>query len=244
MESPRAQQRISALRYFALVSSICLAFLFSPSPLASVAFNVKEIPDLVSKIKMLYGDSAYRRANDWIELVDTSRNQDLNTQINLVNDFFNEMTFIDDAKLWGKDDYWASLAEFIGAGGGDCEDFTLAKFYTLVFLGVDPNQLQMTYVNAIEYQEAHMVLTYQETPNNEPLILDNIEKRVLPASQRTDLEPIYAFSVEEIWLTKQLGQGQLIGKATKIKPWVRVMESTRALKMATPVLNLDKAPIQ
>ncbi|WP_117232536.1 transglutaminase-like cysteine peptidase [Vibrio maerlii] len=215
--------------------------LLSLSPNARVLFASNDIPAIVSKIELLYGNKAHRRAFDWVELVKELRDEDLETKIEGVNDFFNQLTFINDAELWGKDDYWASMAEFIGAGGGDCEDFTLAKFYTLVFLGVDPSQLQMTYVNALEYQEAHMVLAYQASPSDEPLILDNIDKRLLPASKRTDLEPIYAFDVKEIWLMKQMGQGQSIGKATTIKPWVRVIESSRNLEMALPIINLDKA---
>ncbi|MGF1753491.1 transglutaminase-like cysteine peptidase [Vibrio makurazakiensis] len=217
--------------------------LLSPErPLASpLSFGQADIPAIVSKIKLLYGNSAQSRAFEWLELVKEYRDEDLQTQMKHVNNFFNQLVFIDDIKLWGKDDYWASIAEFIGAGGGDCEDFTLAKFYTLVFMGVDPNKLQMTYVNVVTVQQAHMVLAYQASPNHEPIILDNINKQLLPASQRTDLEPIYAFNAEELWLTKQIGQGQLIGKATTIKPWVRVMESTQKLDMATPIINLDKA---
>ena len=232
-------------RNLAKLSASALAFgsiLFaSVAPNASVLFTQNDIPAIVSKIELLYGNKAHRRASDWLTLVEDLHDEDLETKIESVNDFFNQLTFINDAELWGKDDYWASMAEFIGAGGGDCEDFTLAKFYTLVFLGVDPSQLQMTYVNAVEYQEAHMVLAYQASPHDEPLILDNIDKRLLPASKRTDLEPIYAFDVNEIWLTKQIGQGQLIGKATTIKPWVRVMKSSRDLEMAIPIIDLDKA---
>lgn len=208
---------------------------------ASPHFSEEDIPAIVSKIETVYGNQAKIRAIEWLTLVKNHQNSDIPTQMDKVNNFFNQLVFVDDLKLWGMDDYWASMAEFIGAGGGDCEDFTLAKFYTLVFLGVPANKLKMIYVNAITYQEAHMVLAYQESPSHEPIVLDNINKQILNASQRTDLEPIYAFNADELWSTKKIGQGQVVGKATTIKPWVRVMESTQELNMAIPIINLDKA---
>ena len=39
-----------------------------------------------------------------------------------------------------------------------------------------------------------MILSYFETPSSEPLILDSIRKIIFPASQRTDLKPIYNFN--------------------------------------------------
>lgn len=215
--------------------------LFPSMPNASNAhFSKDDIPAIVSKIETVYGNRAKSRAIQWLTLVDTHKSSDIETQIQEVNNFFNQLEFIDDLNLWGIDDYWTSVAEFIGAGGGDCEDFTLAKFYTLVFLGVPAQKLQMIYVNAITYQEAHMVLAYQESPSHEPVVLDNIDKQIKRASQRTDLEPIYAFNADELWSTKKFGQGQLVGKATTIKPWVRVMQSTQELNMAIPIINLDK----
>jgi hypothetical protein len=39
-----------------------------------------------------------------------------------------------------------------------------------------------------------MVLTYFKTPRSEPLVLDNLNLRVFPASKRKDLIPVYNFS--------------------------------------------------
>ena len=48
-----------------------------------------------------------------------------------------------------------------------------------------------------------MVLTYFATPKAEPLILDNYNKRVFPASKRKDLTPIYNFNGEVLADKKQ-----------------------------------------
>ena len=52
----------------------------------------------------------------------------------------------------------------------------------------------LSYVRIDGSTNAHMVLTYFETPNSEPLVLDSIRKIIFPASKRTDLKPIYNFN--------------------------------------------------
>ena len=112
------------------------------------------------------------------------------------------MHFIDDIKLWGDKNYWATPVEFIGANGGDCEDYSIGKYFSLTSLGMDTSKLRITYVKALEYDLAHMVLAYYETPSSEPLILDNINKTILPASERSDLLPVYSFNGDGLWLAK------------------------------------------
>jgi hypothetical protein len=36
-------------------------------------------------------------------------------------------------------------------------------------------------------------------PDAEPLLLDNIDPRLMPASQRPDLSPVYSFNDAGIW---------------------------------------------
>ncbi|MEZ8914125.1 transglutaminase-like cysteine peptidase [Vibrio lentus] len=231
-----------------IILSIVMLCTLALKPAMSLHFSKSDIPVLVDKIKQHFGEKAHRRALDWITLVKESKDLPSGQQIVRVNDFFNQLRFIPDEKLWGQRDYWASIAEFIGAGGGDCEDFTLAKFYTLVYLGVAPKDMKLVYVNAVNYQEAHMVLAYfgsntqggTTRKTQEPLILDNLDKTIKKASQRPDLEPIYSFDTEEIWLTKQIGQGNRIGNATTIKPWVQVIKNTTEMKINTPILQLDE----
>jgi predicted transglutaminase-like cysteine proteinase len=91
-------------------------------------------------------------------------------------------------------DYWATLYEFVGKGMGDCEDYTIAKYYILKELGVDPKRLKFTYViyrNRRGKRISHMVLAYLTVPRpktkKDILILDNNNRLVLPASKRKDL---------------------------------------------------------
>ena len=118
------------------------------------------------------------------------------------NDFFNAVPWLTDLEHWGKEDYWATPMETLASNGGDCEDFSIGKYFSLRLTGVDEGKLRLTYVKSLTYNQAHMVLAYYDSPEAEPLILDNINKSILPASQRQDLLPIYGFNAEGLWLAK------------------------------------------
>ncbi|MDD5400624.1 MAG: transglutaminase-like cysteine peptidase [Sulfurimonas sp.] len=115
-------------------------------------------------------------------------------KLEAVNNFFNEVRYASDMKVYGKKDYWATPWEFLGNDMGDCEDYVISKYFALKYLGVDYKKLFFTYVHSTKFDEPHMVLTYFETPKSEPLILDNYNRKIFPASQRKDLTPIYNFN--------------------------------------------------
>jgi len=120
-----------------------------------------------------------------------------------VNDFYNEVQYASDTKVYEKNDYWATPLEFLGHDKGDCEDYVIAKYFALRYLGIPAEKLFFTYVKSTKFQEAHMVLTYFQTPRSEPLILDNNNRKIFPASQRQDLIPIYNFNGESLINSKQ-----------------------------------------
>jgi predicted transglutaminase-like cysteine proteinase len=133
----------------------------------------------------------------------------------------NQTPFISDREHWGKEDYWATPIEFLSTNGGDCEDFSIAKYFTLRALGVPDDKLRITYVKELViYNEAHMVLAYFPTPDSEPLVLDNIRKTIQSASSRSDLLPVYSFNGSGLWLAKeQTGRAQSVGGSDRIGHW-------------------------
>ncbi len=124
-----------------------------------------------------------------------------------VNDHFNTLTFVDDQTHWGQADYWATPLEFVASGGGDCEDFAIAKYFTLRVLGIEAAQLRLTYAKAVTLNQAHMVLTYLPSPAAMPLVLDNLNPEVLPGDARPDLVPVYSFNGEGLWRARAFDQG-------------------------------------
>lgn len=119
-----------------------------------------------------------------------------------VNQFFNErISFQEDVENWGQVDYWASPMESLARGAGDCEDYAIAKYVTLISLGVPHRKLRLVYVKAQLNGTVvpHMVLAYYESPRAEPLVADNLQPDVRPASARTDLAPVFSFNAEQFW---------------------------------------------
>jgi len=115
-------------------------------------------------------------------------------KLNAVNTWVNYIKYASDKKVYGVSDYWATLYEFVGKNKGDCEDYTIAKYYILKSLGVDPKKMKFAYViykNRSGKNISHMVLAYLKVPQpktkDDVLILDNNNRRVLPASKRPDL---------------------------------------------------------
>jgi predicted transglutaminase-like cysteine proteinase len=137
-----------------------------------------------------------RLFNDWKALMTLSRKGLDSQNLKLVNDFFNQhIRFATDVQVWGKNDYWATPMQTISMRQGDCEDFAIAKYFSLSSLGVSEDKLRLMYVLATinqKYQQAHMVLAYYPSLNAEPLILDNLNHEILPATERPDLKPIYS----------------------------------------------------
>jgi predicted transglutaminase-like cysteine proteinase len=166
-----------------------------------------------------YGPEAAERVKDLQALINDDDSAQDTDKLEKVNNFFNQYDFIDDIEHWGKSDYWATPIEFLATRGGDCEDFTLAKYFTLRALGIPDSKLFLTYVKAIRLNQAHMVLTYYSSPVAEPLILDNLNTNILAASRRTDLLPVYTFNGDGLWLAKQRGKGKFVGDSNRMKRW-------------------------
>ena len=118
---------------------------------------------ILSYVEKEYGPVARNRLVSWDDLIQQNRDKSTQEKLDKVNDFFNQVRFISDDLHWKQKDYWATPVEFLSTNGGDCEDFTLAKYFTLRELGIPDKKLRMTYVKAIKLNQAHMVLSYFET---------------------------------------------------------------------------------
>ena len=142
------------------------------------------------------------------------------------NDFFNRcIAFDDDVTIWGQSDYWATPLETIGKGRADCEDFSIAKYYSLLEMGIPVTKLRLVYVKAQlnGIQQAHMVLAYYASPSAEPLVLDNLITDIRPASRRTDLSPIFSFNSAGLWQ----GTGNQSSKSN-LSRWQDLLQRARA----------------
>jgi predicted transglutaminase-like cysteine proteinase len=146
-----------------------------------------------------------------------------------VNRFFNQrILFRDDTEVWGQVDYWASPLETLDKGQGDCEDFAIAKYFSLLAIGVPMPRLRLVYVRAqlADTVQAHMVLAYYSAPTAEPVILDNLVPDVLPASRRPDLSPVFSFNSEGLW--QGVGSQAAGDPSSRLSRWRDVLGKARA----------------
>jgi predicted transglutaminase-like cysteine proteinase len=162
-----------------------------------------------------HGSEALQRVDAWQDLLESVTDASPGVQLKRVNDFFNSrIDWRSDDQIWSQRDYWATPLEMLARGEGDCEDFSIAKYVSLLALGIPVEQLRLSYVRAQRLATgtsiAHMVLAYYPTAGQsmsessvgtrEPLILDNLAVDILPASRRTDLTPIFGFNSAGIWV--------------------------------------------
>lgn len=174
--------------------------------------------ELKDSIRDQFGPAGVARLERWERLVWDLAFQSTGDKLRGVNDFFNALEFVSDQRHWGQEDYWATPFETLASNGGDCEDFAIAKYFTLRQLGVPASQLRITYVKALKQNQPHMVLTYYPD-SGPPLVLDILEKEVLPASQRPDLVPVYNFNADGLWEARTRGQERRLGNASDISMW-------------------------
>lgn len=183
--------------------------------------------DLLAKIGRRYGAAAVQQVTALGALMDSLRDSSDMARLKAINGFFNVYSFRSDESQWGRPDYWATPFELMAVGGGDCEDFAIAKYFALRSLGIADEHLRLMYVRARTgaLNQAHMVLAYYPLADAEPLVLDNLVTDILPASARTDLQPVYSFNGQGLWQAKARGLGQSVdGGSGAVTQWQGLLE--------------------
>ena len=184
---------------------------------------------ILQKAEQRYGNLglAKGRIEAWDELINSNLGKTDSELLQTTNRFFNrQLRFVDDSQNWRQNDYWASPIEALVKGAGDCEDYAIAKYFTLRRLGVPSEKLRITYVKALRYNQAHMVLTYYATPGAMPLVLDNLISAIRPAAQRKDLLPVYAFNAEGLYLPGAAG-GKRASDSKKLSRWQDLLKKMK-----------------
>jgi predicted transglutaminase-like cysteine proteinase len=177
---------------------------------------------LQQSFQQRWGAAALPKFDAWRKLLAISDATDAE-RLKRVNTFFNrQIQFSEDSVVWGQSDYWATPLEILGQGAGDCEDFAIAKYFTLLQLGVQPDKLRLIYVRAktgtSDAIQAHMVLAYYATPEAEPQVLDNLITEIKLASRRPDLVPVFSFNGSGVF-TGIAGGGTAAAGTGRLSRW-------------------------
>jgi predicted transglutaminase-like cysteine proteinase len=179
---------------------------------------------LMKRITKKYKRFAAKRFMLLQKQLDKAKKQDDMTKLKIVNDYYNHVRYMSDMKVYKKKDYWATPWEFLGKDKGDCEDYVISKYFALIYLGISPKKLFFTYVRSSRFKAAHMVLTYFKTPRSEPLVLDNTNFKIFPASKRKDLTPIYNFNGESLYKATKNGNGKKVKSKKAHKKWDQLQQ--------------------
>ena len=133
----------------------------------------------------------------WLAFLDSLETDVLSEQLIQVNRNVNETQYIEDVANWGEGDYWAAPAEFF-AKGGDCEDYAIAKYFSLRELGVPAEQLKIVVLHDQQRRQTHAVLAV--TWEDRTLVLDNLRNRIVPWRELHHYLPIYSLNERSAWL--------------------------------------------
>lgn len=199
-----------------------LASIYAASPVHAGHLQKILPQSQVKKIYRHYDRETAERFDAWNQLLKSSHDKSDIEKLELVNNFFNQMKWAEDKQLWESKDYWATPIESLIKNAGDCEDFSIAKYFTLLELGIPVENLKVSYVKLIEDNQAHMVLAYYAEENSDPLILDNIHKEIRRGSERNDLDPMFHFNSQGVW--KKGESEKLLDSAIEIKQWAEMMK--------------------
>jgi predicted transglutaminase-like cysteine proteinase len=179
-----------------------------------------------------YGPLAVSNATALEQVMAGVVGKDDATRLKAVNDFYNQrLAYREDIDNWGVVDYWASPLESLGKGAGDCEDYAIGKYFTLVALGMPHSKLRLVYVRASMEGSPqgfvpHMVLAYYPNPEAEPLVLDNLQPDIRPAGSRPDLSPVFSFNAEGLW--QGVGSVRAAGDPlTRLSKWREALTRAR-----------------
>ena len=169
--------------------------------LKGLALDNNNFDVLRSSARALYGQNTLNLINQWIDLIEEITPLPDRDKLVYVNNFFNQkINWVADQETWGQEDYWATPLETMAKLQGDCEDFSISKYITLILANMPNEKLRITYVKArikkgnTTVSQAHMVLAYYPAPLAEPIILDNIVKEIVRGSKRRDLKPVFGFN--------------------------------------------------
>ena len=111
-------------------------------------------------------------------------------QLSRLNFYLNQLRSEYDSVTQHTEDKWATPKEFLKLGYGDCEDYALIKYYSLIKLGFNKKDLFLTLVKEHYYGRYHMVLSYFNKKALPPLVLDNLSYKILNLDKRNDLTPL------------------------------------------------------
>jgi predicted transglutaminase-like cysteine proteinase len=133
---------------------------------------------------------------NWRKIVTTARGLGRREKLEAVNNFFNRWPYKLDSEIYGVTEYWATPREFM-TQSGDCEDYSIAKYFALRKLGFSADELRIVILMDEIRGIGHAVLTVTE--GNDTLVLDSLSNLILSHSTYKHYVPQYSMNETTRW---------------------------------------------
>lgn len=164
------------------------------------------------------------KLTEWRRIVETMHGLPPLEQLKRVNKAINGLVkYADDVNVFGKRDYWASPVEFV-SGRGDCEDYAILKFLTLLELGFDNDQLRVAVVRDRRRRVLHAVLTV--SLDGRVYVLDSLYSAVVEHQHVLKYAPIFSTNLNTQWV-------HVVTKQIRLK-FVNAIEERHTRRKKTP----------
>ena len=141
-------------------------------------------------------DKQFNKSTTWAQLKKQAEGKSPSELLRLVNSFWNSWPYREDQANWGKPDYWAIPSQFLKKSG-DCEDYSIVKYFTLKELGIDPDSMRIVVLRDTIRNLAHAVLVVYL--NGEAYVLDNLSNVVMPHTRLRNYSPQYSINENGRW---------------------------------------------
>lgn len=136
------------------------------------------------------------QAKSWRAIVTNARSLSRKEKLLAVNKFFNRWPYKVDKEIYGVSEYWAAPDEFMRRSG-DCEDYSIAKYYALKELGFKESELRIVIVKDRIRNIGHAILAVYE--KQDILILDSLSDLILSHRRYKHYIPQYSMNENSRW---------------------------------------------
>ena len=135
-------------------------------------------------------------AKSWKAGIEKARKLKGFKQLVAVNRYFNRWPYKLDRNNYKIRDYWATPKEFLRKSG-DCEDYSISKFYALMELGYANKDLRVVVIINKVSGIGHAVLAVKR--GNKHVILDNVSSLILDSNRLSHYIPQYSINETTRW---------------------------------------------
>ena len=132
----------------------------------------------------------------WRKIIKAAKNMTRKQKLMTVNKFFNRWPYKLDYEVYGVTEYWATPNQFMRTSG-DCEDYSIAKYYALKQLGFRDNEMRIVILKDRIRNIGHAVLAIYE--KNDILILDSLSNLILSHKKYRHYIPQYSMNATTRW---------------------------------------------